>query len=140
MLPTARLSQMRAFFAHTSLQVDFTSCPGCFQIIMQEKHSYAHGNPPRTSHIAICEQQAKANPHNRSTNPKAKRKVPIRHPSYFLRRLHKIFRKKSLSFPQIFYAASHAYFTDVAFCNQFAKDGFNGCWTYIRQHVAYIRL
>ena len=62
LLPTARLFQMRAFFDLTSLQIVFTSCPGCFQIIMQEKHSYAHGNPPRTSHIAICEQQAKANP------------------------------------------------------------------------------
>ena len=72
LLSTARLSQMRAFFDHTSLQVVFTSCPGFFQIIMQEKHSYTHGNPLRTSHIAICEQQAKANPHNRSTNPKAK--------------------------------------------------------------------
>ena len=51
----ARLSQMRAFFAHTSLQVVFTSYPGCFQIIMQEKRSYAHGNLLRTSHIAICE-------------------------------------------------------------------------------------
>ena len=33
-------------------------------------------------------------PHSRSTNPKAKRKAPIRRPSYFLRRLHKIFRNK----------------------------------------------
>ena len=39
---------------------------GCFyQIIMQEKHSYTHGNPLRTSHIAICEvkgNKQKANP------------------------------------------------------------------------------
>ena len=49
LLPTARLSQMRAFFRpHIS-----SSC--FYQIIMQEKHSYAHGNPLRTSHIAICE-------------------------------------------------------------------------------------
>ena len=75
LLPTARLSQMRAFFAHTSLQVVFTSCPGCFQIIMQEKNGYTHGNPLRTSHIAICEvngNKQKPIPHNRSTKPKAK--------------------------------------------------------------------
>ena len=45
----------------------------CFhQIIMQEKHSYAHGNPLRTSHIAICEvkgNKQKPIPCNRSTNP-----------------------------------------------------------------------
>ena len=78
LLSTARLSHMRAFFAHTSLQVVFTSCPSCFQIIMQEKHSYAHGDPLRTSHIAICDKQ-KPIPHNRSTNPKAKQ-YHIPHP------------------------------------------------------------
>ena len=69
---TARLSQMRTFFTHTSLQIVFTSCPCCFQIIMQEKHGYTHGNPLRTSHIAICEVKSnkqKPIPHNRSTNP-----------------------------------------------------------------------
>ena len=69
LLPTARLSQMRAFFRpHIS-----SSC--FYQIIMQEKHSYAHGNPLRTSHIAICEvngNKQKPIPHNRSTDPKAK--------------------------------------------------------------------
>ena len=83
--PTARLSQMRAFLAHTSLQVVFTSYPSCFQIIMQEKHSYAHGDLLRTSHIAICEvkgNKQKANPHNRSTNPKAKQ-YHIPHPKPF---------------------------------------------------------
>ena len=55
----------------------------CFyQIIMQEKHSYAHGNPLRTSHIAICEvkgNKQKTIHHNRSTNPKPKQ-YHIPHP------------------------------------------------------------